>query len=208
MKKIKLLLCSGLLAGGAFGVGHLVAQDKNLKDAKAPAMTPEMEQMMQAMMQKAAPGPEHQRLAKLAGRWKFDVKAWDAPGMDPHTSSGASNIAPVMGGRFILQQVNGDWAGMPFEGMSTMGYDKFKKHFVSTWIDNMTTSIAMFTGTHDAAKNQFVMTGEMFDPKTDKMTKFREVTTINSDNKYTTEMFTSGPDGKEFKCMELVYTRM
>jgi hypothetical protein len=35
---------------------------------------------------------------------------------------------------------------MPFEGISTLGYDNAKKTFFSTWIDNMGTGMMVMEG--------------------------------------------------------------
>ena len=47
---------------------------------EAKKMSPEEQAMMDKYMKAATPGPEHQQLAKLAGRWKMQTTAWMAPG--------------------------------------------------------------------------------------------------------------------------------
>jgi hypothetical protein len=51
------------------------------------------------------------------------------------------------------------------------------------------------------------MTGTMDDVFTGKPTKLRTVTRIVDANKHVMEMFGPDPAGKEFKMMEIVYTR-
>ncbi len=47
----------------------------------------------------------------------------------------------------------------------------------------------------------------MTDPMTGQDTKVKETFTILDDNTHTMEMFMVGPDGKEFRTMEIVYKR-
>src|SRR4051812_30496881 len=53
------------------------------QDAGTPPGQGQMPAAEQAIMEKymkaGTPGPEHQKLAKLAGRWKMQTSAWMAP---------------------------------------------------------------------------------------------------------------------------------
>ena len=95
---------------------------------------------------------------------------------------------------------------MPFEGMQLMGYDNIKKKHVSVWIDSMSTGITQMEGTYDEATKTLTMTGQTDDPIAGP-TKMRSVTREVSKDKCVMEMYQTGPDGKEQKCMEVTYTR-
>ena len=97
--------------------------------------------------------------------------------------------------------------GMPFEGMSTVAYDNAKKIFISTWIDNMGTGLSTMEGTWDEGSKAVNSKGKMFEPSVGKELTMREVFKIIDDNTQTMEMYKPAPDGKEFKTMEIKYTR-
>src|SRR5881398_962772 len=49
---------------------------------EAKKMSPEEQAMMDKYMKAATPGPEHQQMAKMVGKWNLKVTAWMAPGGD------------------------------------------------------------------------------------------------------------------------------
>ncbi len=112
----------------------------------------------------------------------------------------------IMGGRYLQQQVKAEMMGMPFEGMGLWGYDNIKKEHISTWVDSMSTGIMVSRGTDDADGKVFTFNGEYLDAS-GKTRKNKEVLRIQDANKFLAEMYEVGPDGKEFKNMEMVYTR-
>src|SRR5439155_6493988 len=106
-----------LLTAATFAAPLAKAQDAGIDagtdaDTKAPPQMSAAEQeMMQKYMQAATPGPEHQRLAKLAGKWKLQFTSWFAPGAPPQKSEGTAEFKTVLGGRYVQQEVKGDMAG-------------------------------------------------------------------------------------------------
>jgi hypothetical protein len=115
----------------------------------------------------------------------------------------------IMDGRYQQANHSGNMMGMPFEGQSTLGYDNNSKQFISTWIDNAGTGIMVLKGTWDPGSKSMTLTGKMIDPVsgTNRETDIREVFKVVDDNTQTMEMYCPGMDGKEFKTMEIKYTR-
>ena len=74
-------------------------------------------------------------------------------------------------------------------------------------MDSTNTSLSYMEGTADPAGKVLTMSMKMADPMTGKETTTRTVTRIESDAKHVFEMYEVAPDGKEFKSMEIVYTR-
>ena len=97
--------------------------------------------------------------------------------------------------------------GMPFTGMGFTGYDNIKKKYVGTWMDTMTTSMMISSGTANADGKSYTFTSTMDDPMTGKSSPVKETVTIVDDDHHTLEMWSPGPDGKMFKTMEIAYTR-
>jgi hypothetical protein len=72
-------------------------------------------------------------------------------------------------------------------------------------MDTMSTGIMVMKGKMDG--NVITQTGSMVDAVTKKSIEMKSVGTFTGDDAMKFEMWTTGPDGKMFKCMELEYTR-
>jgi hypothetical protein len=213
-RRIFVALCAFVCAALIGSVG--LSQYDKPGDKKTPAdgvagehkMTPEQMKEMEAWMKYAAPGSEHKRLAEqFAGTWDAQVKHWHEPNTPPQASSGVMVNEMCLGDRFLKHNFKGTAMGMPFEGGGIWGYDNALKKYVGVWADNMGTGVMMTTGTYDEAKKQYVATGEMVNPMDGSMLKVREVTTVHDPDSHTMEMHMPDKSGKEFRCMEIKYTR-
>ncbi|HEY4209068.1 MAG TPA: DUF1579 domain-containing protein [Puia sp.] len=163
---------------------------------------------MKAMMAYSTPGEIHKMMAKSVGTWTADISMWMQPGAAPMTSTGEMKNEMILGGRYLKGTNTGNFMGQPFEGISTTGYDNAKKIFINSWIDNMGTGIMTLTGTWDATTNSITFTGTMVDPGSGKDVPIRQVLKMGDENHETMEMYANvGPDGKEFKTMEIKFTR-
>jgi len=191
--KVKVILTAALAVVCAFGA---------FADDKKPVMDPAM---MEAMMKAGAPGDMHKKLDAFAGSWNVKSTFWMMPGADPASMDGTAENHWIMGGRYLEQRFNGNWMGMPFEGIGYTGYDNVKKQYWSTWMDNSTTSMMTSTGTMDG--KTFSFTGSMSDPMTGKDSRADSKITITDADHHTMEMWGPGPDGKMFKMMEITYSR-
>ncbi|MBI1871214.1 MAG: DUF1579 domain-containing protein [Chlamydiae bacterium] len=130
------------------------------------------------------------------------------PSQPAQESKGISENHWIMGGRFLSQSAKGESMGQPFEGMGITGYDNVRGEYTSIWIDNMGTGIENATAQYDPATKTFSEKGSCSSPITgDKDKHFRAEWKIVDKDHYTYEMYTSGPDGKEFKNIEISYTR-
>ena len=166
----------------------------------------EMSAEQKAWNEFMTPGDMHKMLGETVGEWKIASKWWMYPDAEPEVSTGSAETTMIMGGRYQKSMHEGSSMGMPFEGMSIMGYDKAKDEFVAFWIDNMGTGFSLATGKYDEEKKALVMNGVMSDPVTKNDLKFKMVTTHKSKDESVMEMFMM-QDDKEFKSMEMVFTR-
>jgi hypothetical protein len=113
----------------------------------------------------------------------------------------------ILGGRYVQTTWTTSFMGMPFEGRGTEGYDNLAKQYVSSWVDNMGTGILYSTGTCDEKGTKCSYKGDMMDPMTGQKSYMRQEVTWIDDNTFKTEMSGPGPDGKEFKWMEITVKR-
>lgn len=162
---------------------------------------------MKAWMEFMTPGETHKMIASWDGTWEEDITMWMTPGGTGEKSKASVVNKMILGGRYQHSTHNGNFGGMPFEGISTLGYDNGKKKFVSSWVDNMGTGIMIMEGTWDAGKKAINFSGTQTDPTTGKDMKVREVFTVIDNNTQKMEMFMTTPDGKEYKSMEIVFKR-
>lgn len=162
---------------------------------------------MEAMMKAATPGDPHKKLSPMAGTFTADVKMWMEPGAPPAPGGGVSENTWALDGRFLEQHFTGTFMGMPFTGVGFTGYDNIKKKYVGSWMDSMSTSMMISTGTANADGKSYTFTSTMDDPRTGKSSKVKEKVTIVDDDHHTLEMWGAGPDGKTFKMMEIAYSR-
>lgn len=162
-----------------------------------------------AWMDYATPGEMQKMMAKSDGTWSGENTMWMENDGKPMMSKSEATNKMIFDGRYQVSEHKGDFMGMPFEGMSIVGYDNSKKKFVSTWIDNMGTGIMHGEGDWNPSTKSIEFKGKMTDPsRPGKDCNFREVFTFIDDNTQKMEMY--GPDsktGKEYKTMEIVYKR-
>lgn len=163
-----------------------------------------MEKMMQEF---GRPGPEHELLKGMAGKWKTKmISYWENP-EEPGVAEGVSDIKLIMDGRFAVESYKSDYNGMPFEGMGITGYDKVKKKYVGTWMDNMGTGVMHSEGTYDEASKTLTLFGEADSPMGHM--KMRMTAQQVDANKTIFTMYTTMPGmPQEMKGMEIIYTRM
>ena len=153
------------------------------------------------------PGEAHKMMQSWNGTWNGEVTMWMSPDAPPVKSTCVAVNKTILGGRYQQSNVKGNFNGMPFEGISTVAFDNHKKLYISTWIDNMGTGLMVAQGPWDAATKSITSSGRSVDPATGKEMDFREVFKPIDNNYQVMEMYTTGPDGKEFKTMEIKYTR-
>src|SRR5664279_382053 len=133
---------------------------------------------MKAWQNYMTPGDIHKMLAASDGTWNEDITMWMAPGAPPAKSVATAENKMILGGRYQQSTTKGTFNGMPFEGISTLGYDNAKKIFVNSWVDNMGTGIMQLQGPWDPATKTVNLKGTSVDPTTGKDMNVRETITL------------------------------
>jgi hypothetical protein len=150
------------------------------------------DEQMKVWMDYMTPGQVHQAMASFAG--------------EPMVSEGSCKMEMLLGGRYLKSTHIGTYMGMPFEGFSIEGFDKATNMFNYVWVDNFGTGMMTMKGTYDDATKSVTYKGTMVDPVQKKEVPVKEVVTVGDPNKVVMEMF-SEVEGKEFKSMEMIFTR-
>ena len=191
------MLASALVLAAALPA---LAQDK------PPKMSPEEQKMMEAYQKAGTPGPQHAALAREAGTYDIAIRSWMAPGAPPMEDKGTATRTMTLDGRVLTEDVQATMHGQPFTGHGMQGYDNVTGRSWSTWNDSMSTGLMVSDGTCDA-QNACTFTGSWNDPATKGKINARMTTKWTSPTVQVFEMYTSGPDGKEAKMMEMTYTK-
>lgn len=170
--------------------------------ARAQEATPEE---MAAWMEATSPGEHHAALEPLIGRWDHTVTIWMEPGAEPMEMSATSEARWILGDRYVVQEYEGTFAGMPFHGRDLVGYDNLEEKYFSIWIDNHSTGPMVTWGTYDAETRTLTMEGTYSDPMTGRTgVATRTVTRFADDGTVVYESYGPGPDGEMIKVMEVV----
>lgn len=161
---------------------------------------------MKAWQTYMTPGEVHKMMATADGEWNEDITMWMDPAAPPMKTTATSKSEMIMGGRYQLSKTTGDMMGMPFEGMSIIGYDNAKKTFTNVWIDNFGTGTLTMEGSWEDQTKSITFKGKMVDPMTGKDSWVRQVMKFTGQDTQEVEMFET-KDGKERKTMEIKMTR-
>jgi len=198
------------LAEESKDAGQSAAQPAAAKDKPEMKLPPGWtEADMQACAMAGTPGEQHKTLVKDAGEWSGKNSMWMPGVAEPMKAESTTKISPILDGRFVLVEVEGDMPGMgPFKGYGVNGFDNVSGKYVSSWIDNMGTGIMQGTGelSKDGKTLTWTYTANCLITK--KPVSYRQVEKQTAADTKTLEMF--GPDpktGKEYKMMHIEFAK-
>ncbi len=210
------LLTLAFMLGACSGTKHgskseteAVSKTTTTKSTTADAMAKEEKAQAIDWEKIGKPGPQHQMLAPLAGKWTTNAKFWTKPGTPAEITKGQSDLSWIFGGRFLKENYTGQFQGKPFTGMGLIGFDNVTGKFSSLWIDSMATGMMTSEGQADETGKKFVFFGHYADPITGEMKKTRMNLQIMGQNQRIVEMFERDTStGQEWKTMEITYSRV
>ncbi len=154
-------------------------------------------------------GKEHKLLEPFAGRFRAEVLVFMGPG-ESHKSTGTMINSFQVDNLYLHQEYQGDPTPAPypaFVGRGYWGYNFSSKLYEGFWIDNASSMIQTETGSVDATGKIWTMLSEFQSPQDGKTIVKRTVIRLIDQNHHSMESFMTGPDGREFKTMEIQYVR-
>jgi hypothetical protein len=168
--------------------------------------------MLAPMTGMAAPATpldaEHAALARFAGRWSVKQSYWTSPDRPPVVDRGEADLAMVLDGRHLRQDLRIDAKDKPFQGLGYIGYDTAAKTFFSTWMDVNFTGFIVAKGGYDAAAGRYTFVGETPDfDHPGKAIPLREVMTRQDDDHFTYDYYETR-EGREAQAVRLEYVRL
>ncbi len=216
MKQITLTLCAVTILLFACNDKKKTDEGKSattdtkmdLKETSKEAMAmPDSATMAKNWQAYMTPGDVHKMMASWDGTWNSDITMWMQPGAPEEKTTSVAVNKMVLNGLYQQSTHTGMMMGMPFNGMSTTAYDIHKKEFINTWIDNMGSGIMVLKGPWDEATKTMNLKGKATDPGTTGDMDVRETLKIIDENTQEMEMFSMMPNGKEFKTINIRFTR-
>ncbi len=189
-----------------FAHGGYAANDHDQTGTPGQSMDAATQAMMETWQAYASPNDNHQVLNPLVGTWSHVVKWWMTPDSQPETSNGTTETQWMLGGRYLRHTATGTSMGQPFEGMGLTGFDNGKQTYQTLWMDNMGTGMMIGEGTYDPDTKTLTDHGRFTDPMIGQRSD-RGVITFIDDGHYSYELYSADQNGKEFRMMEIVYTR-
>ncbi len=177
--------------------------------AGPPAPSPEQQAaMMKAWMDFATPGPEHKALMERAGAWKATVEDFNMGGLK---SQAKVTRKPIMDGRYLMEEFEGDMGGMPMQGLALVGFDNSTKEHFSIWLDNMGTGLTLAKGVKGNDPNLQETEGTMSGPM--GTMKYRGVVKLEGPDKdvfeiHMSEAIMGGDPNKEYLAVRITYERV
>jgi hypothetical protein len=188
------------------GICIVLATSVAMAEDKKAVTQMDHQAMKEAYEKLATPGEQHKQLANLAGVWTVKTKEWPQADSAPVETTGSAEMKMLLKGRYLQQEATGQMMGKPFSGIQITAYDNLLKRYITTWMSTMGTGIFTMEGAQAADGKTITLEGQHALLGGGTM-KHRAIWTIVDNNTQTFDMYGAYPDGKEWKMMEMTYTR-
>jgi hypothetical protein len=153
----------------------------------------------------SAPGPQHARLAAIAGQWRVKQSFWIAGNATPQVDTGHATYVMLLGGRHLRQDLHIDSAGKAFDALGYLGYDNTTGKYFSTWMDINFTGVIVAHGDYDDATHSYGFNGAI--PEAGGATiPMRAVLQVKDADHFAYDFYETR-NGKEALAVRLDYTR-
>jgi len=213
MNRIGTLLLAGAVAATGLAAGSALSQEgpkeppkEEFKGADPRDHSPA--DMNRRMMESMTPNRFHKRLERLLGEWDVELKMWMNPGGPPMVSKGTGRWSWLFEGKWIQGATDMDFMGMKMQLRTTLGYDNFKRKYVSASVNSMETALRHAEGNFgkdDSVLYTYGPVDEYMTGEHDKTSAF--VYRFESPDRFTIEVHDLAIGLENAKVMEMVYTR-
>ncbi|SIO36295.1 Protein of unknown function [Singulisphaera sp. GP187] len=156
------------------------------------------------------PTAEHKILAAEEGTWDATIKSYPkGPDSEAMVTKGVEVNTVLPGGLWLASVFNADFGDMKFEGRGQYGYDSIQKKYVGTWVDSMSPSLTVLSGSYDAKTKTLTYTGDGVCPLDGSKLAQKMVSTTKDDGSRQFTLYMTGTQtgGKEAKVMQIEYTK-
>lgn len=180
--------------------------------AQQAAPSPDsLQKLMATYMELAQPGPEHQLLNDMAGKWNMELTMWPQPGGEPMKSNLTGEFNLILGGRFLQSTSKGKIFGMDSETMQILGFDRRSKKYTLVAFDTQGTYSVSAAGTMDPKTSTMTLYGEDVDPVMNMVQKYDFVIKVIDKDTHSWSIIFKNPEmtggAAEFKMIEILCKR-
>jgi hypothetical protein len=208
--RITKLLATSVTIG--LGVTVLLAAQQtapqtNQANSNAPAISPEMQKMMEEHQKASQPGPEHLNLMRLEGDYVTKEKFYLPGATVPRESEGTATLRADMQGRFIVERNNGGYLGEPYSGLRIYGFDNGTKKYEGAWIYTGSTSIMSLEGDSKDGGKTIDYTATFHDDATGKLQTMAVTLKMLDPDHFEVDLNSTMPDGSSGPRLVSLYTR-
>jgi hypothetical protein len=175
----------------------------------ASAPVPAEDHATNAAPDYSAPGPEHARLAGLAGKWTSTYRVTPAPGAKPMDVPGTASFRATLNGLWIDGDTELRLGEQRILGRVTYGFDRFKQRYVLMFVQDSDSQPLFGFGVPDSAGTRITFTLPMDIPLVGRQgVPMRTVLDFSSPGRMVFEMNAPMPDGTEYQPVRIEYTRV
>lgn len=126
------------------------------------------------------PTEQHRQLLSGVGAWEGTLTSYMTD--PPAAPVAARETVEAVGGFWIQSRFECQFMGMPYVGTGCVGYDAAKKKYIGTWVDSMSSHLALMEGEVDPATKALVLRWESPD-ETGKLARHRSESVETADGR-------------------------
>ena len=167
----------------------------------------QMKEWMEKVKQFTEPSEHHKILERFIGKWNTETR-FVMGGQTSPPEKGTAEYSWLMDGRWLQSKSTGTLMGKPMESFHLLGYDNFKKSFVTTTVNSIDTAMLHSEGDMDPGGNTLITYGTLDEYLTgehDKMVK--RVWKFESSDKFVLEVHDLPIGMNNTKVIEIIFTR-
>jgi len=198
------VLAAAVVVAAGFGLAASAPADQQQKQDRVGQEA--MPEGMADWMAMNSPNEHHQNLHAFKGEWHAEMRYRMDRDASAEPGEFDSVFKVVMDGRFVEEHVTSETPMGEFRGRGLMGYDNTKRRYVSTWFDNMSTSVHWAEGHYDEDSGTFEFNGKSPDMN-GEWQEVRAVIQWEDKDTFTLEEWAYEDDGSRWQRFSAEYRR-
>ncbi len=172
-----------------------------------PPHTPETA-AVNAPVDYSKPGPEHARLATLAGHWTSVYHVAHAPGAKPVDIPGTAEFRAILNGMWISGETELVMGETRIKGLAIYGFDRVKAKYTMLFVQEADSQPLFGYGVPDSSGRVITFDVPMDIPMAGlSAVPMRVVLELPAGDTCGFEMNTKAPDGSNYRPLRIDYTR-
>lgn len=143
----------------------------------------------------------------MTGRWRVRQRDWRGTGTPWNDAQGFATWRPVLGGRFMQQELVTSLGNHPYHGLGLVGFDRDSGKYVGAWMDDFGTSLLPLQGDWDEGTRTLSLKGYI-GPQGDPRAQWVMKQIWSDNNHMTVEWWGPTAAGTSAKVVQVDYARV